>query len=122
LGLAIPAIYLVEGVTMFIDLKRILRWLLVVGAALLAVFIIFKLPDDSIKDQKFGIARDLILFFCSTAITWIISYWFAKKDSSEKIDTIAERSFEKMTRLTLSIEQVKKFLAIIYLANTKGRC
>jgi hypothetical protein len=102
-----------------IDFKRVTRWALLAGAVLITIFIIFKLPDDSLKDQKFGIARDFILFICSTLITYIVSYWFAKKESNEKIDTIAERSFEKMAKLTLQIEQTKKFLGdTIRLAQT----
>ena len=90
--------------------KQLIRWLLVIGAAGVCTFIIFRMPDSTIQSHQFGIARDFILFTCSTAISWVISSWFAKKESNEKIDTIAERSFEKMAMLTLQIERAKKFL------------
>lgn len=90
--------------------KRLVRWLLVVMAVSVSIFVIFRMPDDAVKSHQFGIARDFILFSCSTAISWVISSWFAKKESNEKIDTIAERSFEKMAMLTLQIERAKKFL------------
>lgn len=90
--------------------KQIFRWSAAVIAVLIAVFVIFRMPDNSVKSHQFGIARDFILFTCSTVVTWVVSSWFSRKESNEKIDTIAERSFEKMAMLTLQIERAKKFL------------
>lgn len=90
--------------------KQIFRWAAAVLAVLIAIFVIFRIPDETVKSHQFGIARDFILFTCSTVITWVVSSWFSRKESNEKIDTIAERSFEKMAMLTLQIERAKKFL------------
>jgi hypothetical protein len=68
------------------------------------------MPDEAIREHEFGILRDVVLFGCSVVITWVISFWFAKRESNEKIDTIAERSFEKISMLTLQIERAKNFL------------
>lgn len=54
--------------------------------------------------------KDLLLFFISSFSSWVVSAWFATFTSTDKIDTIAEQSFDKMINLTVQLDQAKLFL------------
>lgn len=95
---------------MHIDLKIILRIGVFAVAAIVAALLIASTPVSTPAEAVNKISRDLVLFICSTVVSWTISAWFARKESNDKIDAIAERSFEKMAMLTLQIERAKKFL------------
>jgi hypothetical protein len=95
---------------MMVGVKDVIRFIAFGAALAIAIFVILKVPGTGQADTSSQISRDFVLFICSTVVSWTISAWFAKKDSSEKIDAIAERSFEKMASLTLSIEKTKKYL------------
>lgn len=81
-----------------------------ISAIFLAIFVIIKTPAQDGQAYIFQFSRDVILFVCSTLVSWMTSAWFSAKESNNKIDAIAERSFEKMAMLTLQIERAKKFL------------
>ena len=76
------------------------------GALGLIVFI-YSTPQPTPKENML---MNVILLVLSTIFSSITGYYFAKLTSSEKVDTIAERSTEKMVHLTLQLHHLKNYL------------
>ncbi len=53
---------------------------------------------------------NVLLFILSSVFAIITGYYFARITNSEKVDTIAERSTEKMVHLSLQLHHLKGFL------------
>jgi hypothetical protein len=91
-----------------------LRWsvggVFFIASILIALWLIFQSTSETSANPAGQIPRDMMLFVCSSFMSWMTSAWFAKKDGSDKIDAIAERSFEKMAMLTMQVERIKKYL------------
>ena len=79
-------------------------FLIVIGYRILSPYAMPNANDTSSSD------KDLLLFFISSFSSWIVSAWFATFTSTDKIDTIAEQSFDKMINLTVQLDQAKLFL------------
>lgn len=54
--------------------------------------------------------KDIIILILTFTASSIIAYWFSKFSNREKVDTIAERSTEKMVYMSGQLERVKTYL------------
>jgi hypothetical protein len=57
-----------------------------------------------------GLYKDVIMLILSLIASVIIGYWFARFSNLEKVDTIAERSTEKMVLLSLQLDDLRTYL------------
>ncbi|MCX5796796.1 MAG: hypothetical protein NTY77_14975 [Elusimicrobia bacterium] len=53
---------------------------------------------------------NILLFILSSLFAVIVGYYFARVSTSEKVDTIAEQSTEKMVHLSLQLQHLKSYL------------
>jgi hypothetical protein len=71
------------------------------------IYFIYTVPQPT---QRETMLLNVLLFILSSVAAVIIGYYFAKLTNSEKVDTIAERSTEKMVHLSLQLHSLKEFL------------
>jgi hypothetical protein len=109
-----------------ISLQRVLKDVFFVSVVVLTLIFAYNLidpfnvPEDASKAGERG--NDLLLFFISCFSSWMVSAWFATFTSTDKIDTVAEQSFDKMSKLTVQLEQAKVFLSeSIHVGSTESR-
>jgi len=91
-------------------LKGIIFGGMTIGCLIGAIWLIVASSGIQQPTPRELMQKDVILFILSAAFSCILGYYFAKFSNSEKIDTIAERSTEKMVHLTLQLHHLKNYL------------
>jgi hypothetical protein len=93
-------------------LKSVILAILASGcllASISMIYFIYKVPQPT---QRETVLLNVLLFILSSVASVIVGYYFAKLTNSEKVDTIAERSTEKMVHLSLQLHSLKEPLII----------
>lgn len=83
---------------------------LIVGSLIAACFLIWFSYRRSEPTPTDTMLLNVLLLLLSSIATVLIGYCFAKMTTSEKVDTIAERSTEKMVHLSLQLHHLKEYL------------
>lgn len=96
-----------------VSLQGIIKNIFFVAVVIIFLYMAYQLmlPVYSGSNAGQGKSDEILLFFISCFSSWMISAWFATFTSTDKIDTVAEQSFDKMSKLTVQLEQAKVFLA-----------
>ncbi len=101
----------------FQDFVRKIFFIILLGSS---VFLCVRLVKPIGNENNTGSYSDLLLFISSAIMTWLISAWYSTFSSSDKIDTVAEQSFDKMRNVTVQIGQVQTYL-VNSIADSKRR-
>lgn len=75
-----------------------------------AVFLIWFSYAGEAQGPREGLYKDIITFILSLIASIIIGHWYARLSNIEKVDTIAERSTEKMVLLSIQLEELRTYL------------
>jgi len=90
-----------------INFKNIILGGLFIGALIGGISII-QMPIE--EDTNVVILSNILIFIFSTIIAVIISYFFSKSSNTDKIDTIAYASVEKMANLSIQLKRMVDYL------------
>ena len=84
-------------------------WLLFVICLICSIVLVFVSSSKDITGNM-QVLCNVILFILTSISSVILGSYFAKVSSSEKIDTIATSSTEKMVHLTIELNQLNTYL------------
>lgn len=82
-------------------------WVICVFGSVACIWVVARGPSPSSSES---LVVSVLLFVLSSISSIIVGHYYARISTSEKIDTIAERSAEKMINLTAQIDGLSAYL------------
>lgn len=93
-----------------ISVTKITKVLGILVCISLVIYLVFLSDSGEVLSQQEVMLKDLLTVVFTFLSSWLLADWYSRKSNTEKVDTIAERSTEKMVLLSVQLIGVKNYL------------